>query len=480
MLRRAAIAAAALAAIAVAPARAGVATPDSYTSSPGIPVWMGITEDGYGMGRTELGIWEGGFSAPSTAGFAVAADHEALTPGACWTGEDYTFMCHLAQAGGAPFAIHGTDVADIFREVSCSMAAGPCPRTWHIDLGGGNDEVHLWHHSSAYDNDTFRWVSIRPTPMAGIVIDGGAGNDAIGINGGPGSGRIDGGPGDDQIYTRGGYDATEALTDGPFEITCGDGNDTVDPGPNDVVGLDCEHLADDAGQEPGPDQNDVGMVCGRARFAFHQLNVSSDDDFVRKGERVCMLAASNRMSREIIGLGGGVATAIVAQFGREIAKQLDKRAQRKAAQRNLKKRGYRLLRKLLPDIGRAVLRVNRIERAAEAAAVLMIPYAAGKHLQHVRAYHGCTRLLIDVDRGRPKVSGGLLYSPDGLEDPGADAELTYASVYRKHARRLRLDKWERVASGLHCDEDGFIRSDGADTALFEDAERIALSWSPGG
>ena len=53
-----------------------------------------------------------------------------------------------------------------------------------------------------------------------------------------------------------------------------------------------------------------------------------------------MLAASNRMSREIIGLGGGVATAIVALFGREIAKQLDKRAQRKAAQRNLKKRGY--------------------------------------------------------------------------------------------------------------------------------------------
>src|SRR6185295_18934633 len=57
------------------------------------------------------------------------------------------------------------------------------------------------------------------------------------------------------------------------------------------------------------------------------------------------------------------------------------------------------------------------------------------HLKHVKKYKGCTRLLLDVDGKRLKVSGELLYSPTGLHKPRRDRALTVAGTFANATSR---------------------------------------------
>ena len=223
--------------------------------------------------------------------------------------------------------------------------------------------------------------------------------------------------------------------------------------------------------------NDVGMACGTARFDFHALNVDTGDDFVMRGERACVLAVSNRVTRELSDRAGKLTVAIVSAFSEEIADHLAGEAAETAAQKRLKKQGKKYLKKLFPTIAKGVKRGVAIERIGDAAVALMVPYAAGKHLQHVKAYHGCTRLLLDVDDGKLK-SGGLLYSPDGLHNAMRDDYLTYVSVYAKRVKSGGLDEFVRQQSGLHCNDEGMIDNSVSNGALFSDATSAVWNAEP--
>lgn len=98
------------------------------------------------------------------------------------------------------------------------------------------------------------------------TIRAGAGDDKldcckVGDTGG--DDRLVGGPGDDEIFAwRGadvaiggpGNDRLEGFRDGNTRdrLDCGPGRDVVWPGPNDVVGANCERLAEVLGCAPGP------------------------------------------------------------------------------------------------------------------------------------------------------------------------------------------------------------------------------------
>jgi hypothetical protein len=389
------------------------------------------------------------------------------------------------RESGAPLLVRGTEGDDRFAEIVCTSSHrpenAPCERTFQIDLGGGNDEMRLWTFSDLLADEADPVTGIHPwtaglfAPMDGIRITGGTGNDLIVHMGGPRSGRIDAGSGDDRIFTRGEYSASHTPSTGRYDITCGPGRDVVSPAPGDRVAADCEQLYLGNGDDQSDGGHDAGMVCGRARFRFYTVVGTARDAFVDKGERACVLAVSNRVSRELSDRAGKLTTAIVSAFGERFAEHLAGETKEAASQANLERTGKKLLKKLLPALKVGFKTAARIDKVGDAALALMLPYAAGKHLQHLTAYNGCTRLLLDVDGGRLKVSGGLLYSPKGLERPDVDDALTRLSVYRKERRRLRPDRLTRVSSSLRCDEDGLIQATGPDTKLFGDATRVLLT-----
>ena len=202
----------------------------------------------------------------------------------------------------------------------------------------------------------------------------------------------------------------------------------------------------------------MGIVCGVARFAFY--TVAGQRESIRRGEKACSIAVSNRATRELINQSGNLSSAIVRRFGTDIAKQLGDDAAREAAEFELKRRGKKLAAALLGDVGKTLLKVDLRFTIGKAVGLLAVPFAAGVHLKHVKKYKGCTRLLLDVDGKRLKVSGGLLYSPTGLHKPRRDRALTVAGTYQRKSRRLRGDDFVKRSAGLRCTKKGFIARDG--------------------
>lgn len=221
---------------------------------------------------------------------------------------------------------------------------------------------------------------------------------------------------------------------------------------------------------------DARMVCGKARFAFHSLNAAMSSDFVGTGERVCMVAVSNRLTRELVAGGAAVSPQIVKIFGEELADDFEDDASRAVTEQRRSRAGKQLLKLIWPNMARALRRVNVATTIGEGIGLLAVPVAAATHLRHIYYYKGCTRVLIDVDSGKLKLAGGLLYSPAGLKRPKQDAELTYASVYERARRSLRGDKFTRRRSSLHCNSEGMIesRKTSNDTRLFRSVTKVSL------
>ncbi|MCW2959122.1 MAG: hypothetical protein JWP18_1925 [Solirubrobacterales bacterium] len=473
---------------AASPASAGTLSPDRFTASPiqeAGSTSIGISASGYEPYDRLVFVHQSRGGPVALSGYTPAAG-EMPGPGTCVTSQPGSVSCGLtARESGAPMFIRGTEGDDVFAEIGCNSSHRPpntpCERTFKVALGGGDDEARLW----TFSDELAQWpdplTGVRPwtgalfAPMNGIEITGGSGNDVIVHMGGPRSGRIDAGTGDDRIFTRGGYSESRTPSTGSYDITCGPGRDVVAPAPDDRVGADCEQVYLGNGDDQSDAGHDAGLLCGKARFRFYTVSGTKRDAFVDKGERACVLAVSNRASRELSDRAGKLTAAIITAFGEEFADHLAGGARESASQANLERTGKKTLKKLLPALKIGFKTAARVDKVGDAALALMIPYAAGKHLQHLKAYNGCTRLLLDVDGGRLKVSGGLLYSPKGLERPDPDDPLTRLSVYRREPRRLRPDRFTRVSSSLRCDEDGLIQATGSDTRLFTDASRVLLT-----
>ena len=223
-------------ALSASPASAGTISPTGWTESNGQLTYIGIYPDPYANAWWSVSIKE---QQPTTMGpgYVDLGDmpEAPFLPGQCAGTPDKTeWTCGLTGgASGEPFFITGTQGDDVYREMTCRGGApwipvgSVCPRTFKVNLYGGKDEVRLYPH----------------LPMHGVEINAGAGNDNVLVgNEGQADGRIDAGDDDDYIDTSTGT--------GPWVIVCGDGYDTVNPGPLDQVSSDCE--ARGTGEEVEP------------------------------------------------------------------------------------------------------------------------------------------------------------------------------------------------------------------------------------
>lgn len=261
------------------------------------------------------------------------------------------------------------------------------------------------------------------------------------------------------------YDIDVSFT--PKELPPGD------PGPF-PPGEDSDSDSEPDAGEDRPKRPHLGLVCGKAEFDFHSLNAETDLDFVHDGEKACMVAISNALTREL-GKGALLTTkAILERFGHLFIAALGNEAVDAIVETTAKSVKNSILKSIVPELRKASGRVNPIVNAGKAIALGIVPYAAATHLKHLRNHKGCTRLLLDVDDGKLRMAGGLLYSPSGLEDPRADGELTEASVWRQTERRLARDDWDRMSSGLSCTTKGQIGLSGEDNEIFSGAKYFLL------
>jgi alpha-tubulin suppressor-like RCC1 family protein len=209
-------------------------------------------------------------------------------------------------------------------------------------------------------------------------------------------------------------------------------------------------------KEPKKKGNQVGLVCGDAKFAFHAINAAQATDFVGEGDRACMLVLSNEVTRE---LGAGVvftSALILSRFGTLLLDELGERSVKKEASSLRKRLVLKGLSRLLGSVGQTLSRTNAIFNVGKGVAMLMVPYVGSVHYKQVMKHGACTRILLAQDGGKLRLGGGVLFSPAGLHNPKRDAYLTEASVWRQEQKRLRRDEWTRVSSGLSCSTAGRV------------------------
>jgi hypothetical protein len=474
----------AVAASAAGTASAGTLTHSGFTTD-GIDldgsIYLGIGGDRYGNGWWELSLFENSERPVRVADYATAeVDHEG--PGSCADEGRGNLRCGLAPTGGEPFTITGSQFEDHFSEVGCNSTPSfpdytPCPRVFKVFMGAGNDYIKLWNFSVGLADErdpatgTRPWMASGRAPMPAVEIDAGTGNDVVILAGGPSSGSINAGDGDDQIFTRGGYSEVDERVTGPYSISCGPGYDTVEVGPNDSVGRDCERTITNSDPEPDVTQEqpkqlpgyDMASTCGKARFDFR--SVAGELGAVRKGRSGCVFLVSNRVARQLLKMAYNSNGSISDAFTKVLSV-----AARAAKETNLNSDALEgwiwdqipvkpdegdVIQLVAPKFIRRAYetaeRANPLFVIGESVGLLAIPLRALLRIDQIETKKACMEFVVGVRSRKAYVESRLVYNPAYFNGKSG----TYARVNKREPGFLGSSYPARYLN-LACRKNGMV------------------------
>lgn len=460
------------------PAGAGVLSPDGFTTAPHADpetFYLGIHPWGYDPGFPIASAFQSSGADVHFAGYAAAPDYDALAPGSCYSWPDARnkVECGLAPAGGEPFFVVGTDQEDFFREIGCHTGTEgvPCPRVFKIDLKGGDDVLSMWNFTDTLADERDPQTGQRPfvaasrSPMHGVEIDMGPGDDVVQLVGGPSTGHIEAGAGNDVIDTRGGHSASNEPVTGAWSIACGPGFDTVALKPDDTAASDCERVGtdttpDDEDERTGP--ADVASTCGFARFDFYK--VTHERSVVRKNRRGCVYLVSNRFARDLLTMAYNSDRNISQAF----VDVLD--IARRASEANGSAPSAEALEAYVRDVlpipdGNDIIhralpgwiqegmdaagRANPLIQIGQAAGSLAIPLRTLHRIHQIETKGACLQFVVGIKRGKPRVDSRVVYNPAHFEDSSG----AIARVYQRKDGDFR-----RRDLNLACGADGRVHT----------------------
>ena len=430
-----------------APASAGMLTQSGFTtygSATDGSIYLGIGGDRYGRGWWELALYENSDRPVQYSDYA-SAPPDGHGPGSCSSPQPGYLNCGLMPTGGEPFNLIGSQGDDTFTDVGCSSFGfadyTPCPRVFKAYMGAGNDYIKLWNFDVVVEDavdpatGTRPWKATNRAPMPGVEIDAGSGNDIVILAGGPSSGSINAGDGDDQIFTRGGYSEVDERVTGPYAISCGPGYDTVEVGPNDAVGSDCERTITNSNPEPESPRPrpeflsgyDMASTCGKARFDFR--SVSGELGAIRKGRSGCVFLVSNRVARQLLQMAyssnGNISDAFTKVLSVAARAAKDKNLNSEALEQWIWNQLPPLsevptdrieviqfvLAKFFPKAAKTAERANPLFLIGESVGLLAIPMHALFRIDQIQAKKACMQFTVGVRRGTAYVDSRMVYNP---------------------------------------------------------------------